>query len=184
LPAYSDFHGRYYTFEHGYRVVPNVPSDYRRTVWLFGNSTTADYFVPDNLTYAAQLQRLVRNDSTRVVNRGTSGQVVEQELLRLRLSHIKPGDIVVFLDGYMDLSPDQPTRIDVTQYLHFVEQASLYSLSHGAAFYHFVQPCRHPLSLPSFIVVPTDVYFDDSHVDERGDALIARAIYDAIAPEF
>ena len=72
-----------------------------RTLWLFGNSTLGDGYVPDEWTIAAQL---ARQSGWTVVVTSMGGQGALWELSQLKQSAVRLGDKVVFYDGGPDAS--------------------------------------------------------------------------------
>ncbi|HEX2274954.1 MAG TPA: hypothetical protein VHG90_13865 [Acidimicrobiales bacterium] len=97
-----DFHGRFYNVDNGIRRTTGQPRGPRQTVLLFGGSTIYNAEVPDDLTAASSLQRLLEREfpgTYRVVNYGVDSANARQQLQRLKTVDIAPGDLVVFYDG-------------------------------------------------------------------------------------
>lgn len=170
----AKFHGRYYNINaNGERRVLGQPIRFAHTLWLFGNSGTFDPFVPDSATMASDLQLLLDRAgyTMRVVNRSAGGQKISGELAWLKDSPVQPGDVVVFIDGAMNL--DTPERN-----ASLIASARAYSRHIGATFYRFVQPSITPL--PGGIDVPASGFVEGVHMNAYGDVITARWIFDAL----
>ena len=100
-----DFKSDNYSVVNGCRVTTDVPKSVTAKVLCFGGSTTFCEEVPDQLTYASVLQRLINNVGkfTTVVNHGRGGASVPDrlKLLYSRVAFSK-GDTIVFLFGDND----------------------------------------------------------------------------------
>lgn len=100
-----DFKSDNYSVVSGCRVTTDVPKSVTARVFCFGGSTTFCEEVPDQLTYASVLQRLINNVGkfTKVVNHGRRGATVPERLkvLYSRMTFSK-GDTIVFLFGDND----------------------------------------------------------------------------------
>lgn len=92
------------------RVTVGQPKHYDHTIYMFGASTLFGYYNTDGGTIASQLQRLI--PTYRVVNEGLPGAGIVTTVGRLKTIHLKPGDIVIFYDGQMDL---RSLAIDINQ---------------------------------------------------------------------
>ncbi len=102
----NDYKGKFFNVVNGRRMTAFQPEKYENTVYLFGGSTIYNSEVPDSLTIASQLQRLLkRNYGDRYVvrNYGTTTVTITQQLERLRALLLEPGDIIVFYDGVNDI---------------------------------------------------------------------------------
>jgi hypothetical protein len=178
----DDYKGTWYNVTDGRRLVIGVPAHYDHTIWLFGNSGIFDPYVPDAYTAASQLQALANAAGYRyrVVNLGVDAASIVSEYQRLKYTAVKPGDVVVFIDGAIDVQGNTP----VSQYWSSVAKAKVYALGLGAAWYHFVQPYASARLAPlggNQISVPPTMFVDDgAHMNEHGDAIAAHAIYAAI----
>ncbi len=95
-----DMTGQWINMRGGFRVTTGQPATWRRTVWLFGNSTLVSAEVADNETIASRLQALWPD--IRVINVGMDGVTIVNEVARLKTISLAAGDIVVFYDGLMD----------------------------------------------------------------------------------
>lgn len=202
----NDFHGGFYNIDNGARRTAGQPTAYTHTLYLFGNSGTFDPYVPDHLTMASQLQaRLVETGfQWRVVNLAVSGALSSDEALRLKHTPLQAGDIVIFIDGAMDnkTHEDCDTRLatwqllcnaywlafpgtpDVTRYVRNGQQAQVYAQAHGAQFYRFVQPYSIAEAMAKWpgrhLIVPPQGFVEGSHLNARGDSLLAAQIFDAL----
>lgn len=97
----GDSHGQYYNVTNGLRRTTDQPTGVTRTLYIFGNSTVFNPYLPDRFTLPSQLQRLI--STYRVVNMGYNGATALIELTRLRSVVLQPGDVVVFYDGPSDI---------------------------------------------------------------------------------
>ena len=100
----GDYHGHWFNVQDGIRRTAEPPVTDRR-ILLVGSSTIYNAEVPDEFTIASYLQRLIRARSDvefSVVNLGASGVKVSQQLERLQMLEMRPGDIVLFYDGTAD----------------------------------------------------------------------------------
>lgn len=165
----EDFAGRFYNFRDGERVVKGGEQA-RYNLWIFGNSGSADIFLPDRQTVAQYLQ--YRLPAYRVRNRAAFYQAIAGQLAGLRETPVQKGDLVIFLDG-QNINDDTP---------RLLAQAEQFTKARGAAFIHFQQPYITPLSGRSGIpiYVPSEYIVDTSHLDAKGAALAARQMIDAI----
>ena len=96
----DDFTSAEVNTRNGARVTTHQPMNSIHTLWLFGNSVAYGLFVPDDDTIASRLQSLFPH--WRIVNQSTSGQSVRGQVAWLKQTPIKPGDIVVFVDGFTE----------------------------------------------------------------------------------
>jgi lysophospholipase L1-like esterase len=85
----------------GVRTTSGQPTNWRRTVWLLGGSTTLCGEVPDEWTIASLLQdRIGGADGVRVVNLGVNAASVRGNLAQLRGQvRLADGDVVVMYGG-------------------------------------------------------------------------------------
>ena len=95
-----------FTIRDNQRVTTDQPATYTRTVWVFGSSTVWGVFVADGWTISSYLQREFNAQGLpwRVINMGQPGANITIEYYWLTKSDIRPGDIVIFLDGSVDLN--------------------------------------------------------------------------------
>lgn len=160
------------------------PQWFVRTVWIFGNSGMDDPYNVDALTAASQLQTMVNMADLhwRVVNHSAGGQYAAGELAWLKDTPIRSGDLVLFVDGAMDLGFGVP----LSHYLASIEAAKTYSHSKGALFYRFTQPYIDPRVVaaagPPRIIIPVEDFVNESHTKPYGSYLVALALWKAITP--
>lgn len=183
----DDFHGKYYTIENGIRRTVGQPVRYAHTIWLAGNSAVFDPYVPDAYTMATQLQAIVPRD-WRVVNLGLNGQPTSHEFEWLKMQPIAPGDIVVLIDGKIDV--DTP----VDHYKEVVKSMRTWVQARGATFYHFMQAIQDSRYDAVFsqmaeaeamrLYAPADTFIDWAHTNEIGGAIIAGQIRAAVFGPF
>ena len=95
----DDFDGKYFKVKDGIRYTVNQPN-VSRTVWLFGNSAMFGLTVGTGQTIADYLQSQARD--YKVVNLGMIAADATLQTIRLKQTNIRPGDIVVFMDGNVD----------------------------------------------------------------------------------
>jgi len=203
----SDFAGTFYNIQNNQRRTVGQPARFVRSVWLFGNSGTFDPYVDDAHTMASQLQALLNASgyAWRVVNLGASGQFSSGDLARLKDTPVRAGDIIVFIDGSMDMTTHDscsdrlatyymacawywsvhPSAPDVARFARNIASARAYTHAAGAQFIQFVQPyiATHYLDVlpgPHIYLPPSD-FVDSSHMNAQGDAVVARVLYDSVA---
>jgi len=87
------------------RVTTYQPSEFKRTVYVFGGSTVFGTGSSDEFTIPSILQKKFNDNNykTKVVNYGFSTLVASQQLQRLLKIPIKKDDIVIFYDGGNDI---------------------------------------------------------------------------------
>ena len=105
MHAGIDFQSPNYGIQQGIRKTTDVPSvPARKTLFLFGASIVLCEEVPDRLTGASFLQRLINfiSGSLQVANYGASGATTIDRTKLLRLISIERGDIVIFYFGGAD----------------------------------------------------------------------------------
>lgn len=177
--AAQEYHGIWYNFNAGgERLVIGTPTHYTHTIWLYGNSGLQDPYVPDAYTAASQLQAFL--PAYRIVNRGSGAQLVSGELAWLKASPPAPGDMVIYVDGMMDILG----KTSAARYWQQVYGAQEYTRSRGAMFLHFLQAYADPDYMDAygkpFVDVPSGDFLDGPHINERGDAIVAAALYRAL----
>lgn len=98
-----DMSGQYFNVKNGRRRTTDQPEDATSRILMFGGSTMFSQEVPDELTIASYLQRmLVRQDpknSPTVINYGIPSMTAWQQLLILKKVPIDKNDVVIFFDG-------------------------------------------------------------------------------------
>lgn len=92
-----DYSGTYFAFSGGFRSTTGQPVHYLHTLWLVGNSMALDISVPNNLTVASQLQRLL--SAYRIMNAGAIGAVATTATARLKTLPVQRGDLVIIYSG-------------------------------------------------------------------------------------
>ncbi len=97
----GDFEGVYYNVKDGIRHTVGQPTHDAPTLYLFGNSTVFNGYLPDAYTLPSALQVLVPN--FRIVNMGANGASARIQLARLEKTRLRSGDVVVFYDGPSDI---------------------------------------------------------------------------------
>jgi len=103
-----DYHGQYFNVSAGKRRTTDGPDPAKAKgrLLVFGGSTVYCSEVPDSLTLCSCLQRLLNEQGQghyQVENLGATTVTIKQQLARLKLEMIEPGDIVVFYDGVNDV---------------------------------------------------------------------------------
>jgi hypothetical protein len=94
-----------YTVHNNQRLTTDQPTIYSRTVWVYGSSTVWGAYVPDGSTIPSYLQRNLNRLGLhwRVINVGRPGLMISGQYYWLKRDNLKAGDLVVFLDGIVDL---------------------------------------------------------------------------------
>jgi lysophospholipase L1-like esterase len=101
----KDYDGEYINIVDGIRATSDQPENYEHTLYIFGGSSVFGSEVPDEYTLASYLQRQLNEhygDTYRVVNMGIIDMSIEQQLNRLKITELNPGDVVLFYDGFND----------------------------------------------------------------------------------
>jgi hypothetical protein len=110
--------GKYINIAGGFHVTTDEPVDPERRLLLFGASTVANFNVPDNLTVASYLQRLLNERTSirwEVRNLGRQATTVRRQLDLLKSTPLRPNDVVVFYDGGMDIDMEVFRGITIAQ---------------------------------------------------------------------
>lgn len=94
-----------YTIVNNERLTTDQPTTYTKTVWLFGSSSVWGAYVADGWTIASYLQREFnrRGIPWRVRNMAEPGINITLEYYWLTQSDVQPGDLVIFIDGGVDM---------------------------------------------------------------------------------
>lgn len=81
------------------RYVEGCPTNYDRTVYMFGNSVVAGRHLEERDSNSSALQSLLNNAgiSAKVLNLGVDGQEIEQLAYRISDSYIAPNSVVVVI---------------------------------------------------------------------------------------
>lgn len=174
------------TFDaNGARHTTGQPDVYTLTVWIYGNSAMEDPLHPDNDTTASQLQALLtrRGYMWRVVNMSAPGQLAAGSLAWLRDTDIRPGDLVIFVDG----SVDRLVKTPLIRYHATITAAEASAHARGARFYHFVQAyidpawCCAAFGAPRLNVPKVD-FAEESHMTPTGAAIVAQTFFNVLTP--
>lgn len=140
---------------NGHRLTTYQPSNYNRSIYIFGGSTLANVEVPDSETIPSLLQLKIKNQGIRVENLGYAGAQIKHQLLKLKAVKHKAGDLVIFYDGINeavaqmllrnDMNPvsDEKTEIQLInlfqgwkrKYIEFLQK--LRSKTHSIHFFNF-----------------------------------------------
>jgi lysophospholipase L1-like esterase len=110
--------GKYINIAGGFHVTTDEPVDPERRLLLFGASTVANFNVPDNLTVASYLQRLLNQHTNirwEVRNLGRQGTTVRRQLDLLKRTPLRRNDVIVFYDGGVDIDMEVFRGITITQ---------------------------------------------------------------------
>jgi len=104
----NDFHGQYFNVSGGKRKTTDGPgpSETQGRILIFGGSTVHCSEVPDSLTLSSCLQRVLNgkgHGQIKAENLGATTVTIKQQLARLKMEPIAPGDVVVFYDGVNDV---------------------------------------------------------------------------------
>lgn len=98
VASYSDWKGKYFHFEDGYRVTPGNPLEMNRRIIMFGPCIVAGAYCKDNQTIEACLQNYLLKDGYMewgVLNRGAYS--LEQCYGHLFIQELSEDDIVIIL---------------------------------------------------------------------------------------
>ena len=104
LPANRS--GRYININDHRRRTTDAPDGAVNRVHFFGGSTLFCAEVPDQWTVASCLQRLLNEQPgprLRVENYGACSMIARQQTEQLQARPIRPGDVVIFYDGFNDV---------------------------------------------------------------------------------
>jgi hypothetical protein len=84
------------------RRTTGQPETFLHTIYIFGGSTVFNIRATDDLTIPSLLQKRLNLETLntyRVVNMGVPGYLLNSQLILLKDTNLRPGDIVVFYDG-------------------------------------------------------------------------------------
>ena len=206
----QDYHSVDYNQTNGLRDTYNQPTSAPHTLYVYGDSTVEGFALPDADTLPSKLQALTR--AYRVVNMGLSGTDTNVSLLKLKQTTPNPGDLIVFYSGISDEHEPKFCAnaakarqyseahgatfvIALEPYLYSTslsewEQALADRAKDKSDYYSSYSDYRqcadvdlsHALDAVRHSGV--DVYFDEWHLSAQGNTLIARALWNKIAPEF
>jgi hypothetical protein len=104
----NDYRGQHFNVSGGKRRTTDGPdpAHIKGRILIFGGSTAYCSEVPDSLTLSSCLQRILNQKGRRefkVENLGATTVTIQQQLARLKMETIGPGDVVVFYDGVNDV---------------------------------------------------------------------------------
>lgn len=104
----NDYQGRHFNVAQGKRRTTDAPppAQTKGRILVFGGSTTYCSEVPDSLTICSYLQRMLNENGQaryKVENLGATTITMRQQVERLKLEPIGPGDVVLFYDGVNDV---------------------------------------------------------------------------------
>jgi len=111
----SDVDGKFINVINGLRQTPGHPTDYLRSVHLFGGSTIFAYEVCDDGTPSALLQKLFNEEGIKsaVFNHGVGGSTIGDCMKRLKLADLSTDDVVLVLFGDNDVGINSPRKMTV-----------------------------------------------------------------------
>lgn len=93
------FAGQYFAYHDGVKGVGDyTPAHPHHTLYIFGDSTAADWLAPDSLSITGLLQRKL-GDDWRVETRAGGDLFSDWELKALKRVPLRAGDVVMFYDG-------------------------------------------------------------------------------------
>ena len=109
----ADVDGKFINVINGLRQTPGHPTDYLRSVHLFGGSTIFAYEVSDDGTPSALLQKHFNETGIKfaVFNHGVGGSTIGDCMKRLKLVNLSKGDVVVVLFGVNDVGINSPRKM-------------------------------------------------------------------------
>ena len=157
----NDIQSRFYTVIHNGRITTDAPEHFDNTVHIFGHCHAVSILAEDRLTVSSQLQRMINERPVggrvfRVRNcanwQRVGGCVTQMLQPRYRF---EPGDVVVLINGLVK-HWEHETRGNAN--VRFFEFNSVFNRPHGAG----------------------EIFFDLTHTNHRGYAMIASALHDAL----
>jgi len=98
----KDQKGKYINVRDNKRVTLNQPEKYINNIHVFGGSTIFCAEVPDEFTIASILQKIINQNlpnKFKVINHGTSGLRISDQVQKIKYLNLKPNDILIFYDG-------------------------------------------------------------------------------------
>ena len=135
----ADVNGKFINVINGLRQTPGHPTDYLRSIHLFGGSTIFAYEVTDEHTPSALLQKQINETGSKIAvfNYGVGGSTIGDCLRRLKLVSLAKDDIVLFLFGDNDIGINSPRKLvsrGVFKLIPFWGNLLLVSKSHSRMF--------------------------------------------------
>lgn len=103
----ADFSGHWMHVRNTRRVTTHQPLVFQNRIYLFGGSAVFGQEVPDDLTIASYLQRIVNEAMPgrfRIENIGVPAVIAVQQGETLKSLPLEPGDKVIFYDGTNDVT--------------------------------------------------------------------------------
>jgi len=171
--------------------------DPRPVILAFGNSMTAGYGVPADLSYPAQLQKILdeRGYKYRVVNMGVSGDTTRGGIGRLSRALGTGPDIVILELGSNDrsngISPKQ-TEENLDQMIARFQKTRIAvvlagrSLAGGEDVYVRLANKYHLTLIPSFLAGvsgnPALTISDGTHPNSDGYAIVVKTVMTSLEP--
>jgi [citrate (pro-3S)-lyase] ligase len=161
LLVHPDHTSKYVNFTDGKRFTTDAPTDYNKTIHVFGPSYIAGFGSSDSETIPSQLQNILnKTEKCRVINYGTVRALWDDSYAKLLDSNIQKGDIVVMFNAgllYNDIM------------INFNEKVNNYCLSHKIPMYNLSNVIQRPHN-------NGDIFVDRSHLGPKGNAMIAEKI--------
>ena len=158
----NDIHSKFYTVIHNCRITTDSPEQFDNTVHIFGHCHAVGILAEDRLTVSSQLQRLLNETPVggRVfrVRNCANWQRVDacvKQMLQPRY-RFEPGDVVVLINGLFK-HWEAATRGNPN--VRYFEFNPIFDRPHDAG----------------------EIFFDLTHTNHRGYALIAKALHKALA---
>ena len=102
----KDFKSKYFNINNGSRVTEFANQDPKNFIFMFGGSTLFCDEVPDKYTVSSYLQLFVNkiSDKYNVINHGILLDMTHTQVIRLKETPLKEGDIVIFYGGSNDVA--------------------------------------------------------------------------------
>ncbi len=135
----ADADGKFIKVINGLRQTPGHPTDYLRSIHLFGGSTIFAYEVTDEHTPSALLQKQINETGSKIAvfNYGVGGSTIGDCLRRLKLVSLANDDIVLFLFGDNDIGINSSRKLvgrGIFKLIPFWGKLLLVSKSHSRIF--------------------------------------------------
>jgi len=171
--------------------------DPRPVILAFGDSMTAGYGVPGDMSYPAQLQRTLdeRGYKYRVVNMGVTGDTTRGGLSRMSRALGTSPDIVILELGSNDRGngiPAQQTQDNLEQMIvrfqktHIAVVLAGRSLSGGGDVYARLAEKYHTSLIPSFLAGvsgnPNLTISDGTHPNADGYVIVVKTVMTTLEP--
>lgn len=102
--------GERFSVSNNLRTTSFEPASVQHNYFLFGSSTLHNFEVPDEMTTASHVQKMLSEKTSgfKVFNYGVSGATIENNFARMQAieDQFKPGDFIVILFGVNDVGLD------------------------------------------------------------------------------